>query len=1283
MIVRYFRLLSPSMELCFNVEINSLLTEKEESILTWFLSETFQPENLKKESSLTSDNVIEIGPRFNFATPWNTNALAIFRECGLSKIVRIERSRRLLRTDSSKISISSLYDRMTECLWEELPQTFFLGKNPEAVFELPLLKKGLIAFSEIADFKAMDEFDRQVYYDYFVGELGRNPTIVEIMDLNNANSEHSRHGYFKAKQIIDGKEMPETLMEVVKSTLIGETEKDSLVAFRDNSSVIRGFNGVKTLIPKNPGSVSDFWMKSLIYHHLFTAETHNFPSGIAPFPGAETGAGGRIRDVQATGIGGLTIAGTAGYCVGNLNIPFCDWEIPLFNPKNLASPLDILIQASNGASDYGNKFGEPLIAGFIRTSAIFAERERREWLKPIMFTGGIGQIEACHLEKEKPEAGMSIIQIGGPAYRIGFGGGSASSLMQGENQADLDFNAVQRGDAEMEQKMNRIVRACSEMGEDNPIISLHDQGAGGPANVLKELVEETGGKIDIRKIQIGDPTMSVLEIWVCEYQERLGLVIDNNRIAEFQNICLRERVNCEILGEVLDNGHFIVVDSEKGALYPEPVNMDLKKVLGGMPQKTFTSKTSERNLTPIEIPEKYSLQELVMKVLSLPSVGSKAFLTNKVDRSVTGLIAQQQCCGPLQLPVSDYAVVAQSHFKNDQGKYSGAVTSIGEQPIKMLVSSSAGARMAVGEAFTNLMFAKMVPDSIKCSANWMGAPKLPGEGAKMYSAATAMRDVMQELKMAVDGGKDSLSMATKIIYPDNREELVKSPLELVISTYAPMPDITKKVTPDLKNRGGSTLLFIDLAREKKRLGGSALAQVLGQIGDDCPDVENSEFLLRTKKVMDILINNDLIDAGHDISDGGLIVTLLEMAFSGDIGLDVKFPADKVNIINFLFAEELGVVIEVKEENLPEVLLTLKEERIPYSKLGKTLFHDARSNFHPFFSFSYKGGIKTTTPLRYLLSKWSGFSHEIERLQSNPVTADQEFSIFNNPRVGIKYLVSPSNIPKLEFTGKRRFKVAIIRAEGSNGDREMTSAFYLAGFNPYDVHLSDLLSGKADLNDYRGIAFVGGFSYADVLDSAKGWAGIIKFNEHLKKMFTDFYNRPDTFSLGICNGCQLSTLLGWVPFSDRNEVEKTRFIKNDSGRFESRWLQVGILPSPAIMLQGMEGQILGIWSAHGEGKFFSSDENLEKIIALNLAPIRYMDMDYDMDITEDYPFNPNGSAWGIAGLCNPSGRHLAMMPHPERSFLNWQWPHKNGLPENEASPWLQMFVNARKWCENNG
>ncbi|MFA5644110.1 MAG: phosphoribosylformylglycinamidine synthase [Patescibacteria group bacterium] len=1272
MINRYYRLLNPQLELCFNVEVTSPLSDNEELVLFWLLAETFQKEDFGKESMLKSGKILEIGPRLSFATPWNTNALSILKECGLNKVVRIEKSRRLLNPVSQSENLTDLYDQMTECIWDKIPESFLSIEEPKPVLQLPLLEKGIEVFSEIPDFKAMDDFDRQFYYDYFVGELNRNPTFVEIMDLNNANSEHSRHGYFRGKQIIDGKLMPETLMEIVKSTLKGKNEKGSLVAFKDNSSVIMAYDYIKTLIPQKPGKISNFVLKSLLYHLSFTAETHNFPSGIAPFPGAETGGGGRIRDGQAVGIGGLIIAGTAGYCVGNLGLPFCLWEKKGANPKNLASPLDILIGASNGASDYGNKFGEPLISGFVRTSALTVNNERREWLKPIMFTGGIGQIDRWHLEKMTPQEGMLIIQIGGPAYRIGFGGGSASSLMQGENKSDLDFNAVQRGDAEMEQKMNRVIRACVEMGKNNPIISLHDQGAGGPANVLKELVEKTGGRIDIRKIQVGDPTMSVLEIWVCEYQERLGLVIDPSDLKIFQKICKRERVNCEVLGEVTGDGYFIVEDSQAGALNPEPVRMDLAKVLGGMPQKTFSSETIVPELYPLIIPEGIVLGEILSRVLKLPSVGSKRFLTNKVDRSVTGLVAQQQCCGPFQLPVSDYAMVSQSHFPDERGKYSGAVTSIGEQPIKMLVDPSAGARMAVAEAFTNMMFAQICwPNTIKCSANWMGAPKLPGEGAKMYSAASAMRDLMLKLGMAVDGGKDSLSMATKVFnHDENKEELVKSPLQLVISAYAPTADITKKVSPDIKE-SGNHLVFIDLANGKKRLGGSALAQVFGQIGNDCPDVEDPELLVKTKEIVNILLENNLIVSGHDISDGGLIVSLLEMAFSGNSGFIIHLPEKKDEIFSRLFSEELGLIIEISERTFEIAKAFFSVEKIPFIPIGFTGPKDV-------FIFGGDSELVFSSHLQNLFSDWDTPSYELEKFQTNLKCVEEERQHINFSKSGISY-----DFHKVEKPVSRDDcspKVAILRSEGSNGDREMTSAFYLAGFDPYDVHLSDLLSGKTDLSDYQGIAFVGGFSYADVLDSAKGWAGIIKFNERLSRMFADFYNRPDTFSFGVCNGCQLATLLGWVPFDDIIDSYQPRFIKNTSGRFESRWSRVAIFNSPSIMLKGMEHQVLGVWSAHGEGRFFADKEVLQEILAQNLAPIMYVD--WEGAITEEYPFNPNGSALGIAGICDPTGRHLAMMPHPERSFLNWQWPYKNGLPENGVSPWLTMFINAREWCERN-
>ncbi len=617
-----------------------------------------------------------------------------------------------------------------------------IGKGPDALLEIPGI--------------SMDEWDRNLYYDYFVIQNKRNPTIVEIMDLNNANSEHSRHGYFKGKQVIDGEEMEKTLFELVADTL-HTNPKGSVIAFKDNSSVIEG-HAITTLLPVEPGKPGPFAMSEVRYQPLLTAETHNFPTGVAPFPGAETGTGGRIRDVQGTGRGAFVIAGTAGYCVGNLNISgyALSWESDEPIPDNLAKPLEIEIEASNGASDYGNKFGEPLIQGFTRSfDMVLPGGERWGYLKPIMFTAGIGQIDSRLTEKKEAQKGMLIVQVGGPAYRVGFGGGAASSMMQGENVSDLDFDAVQRGDAEMEQKMNRVIRASSEMGEKTLIDVIHDQGAGGPANVLKELVEKSGGKVEIRNIRVGDPTMSVLEIYVAEYQERCGFLIRPENIEPFKGICAREKVACEVLGEVTGDLRFVVHDADDDTT---PVDIDLEKLLGAIPRKTFTDTRRKVAGEPLQLPAGLTVREALRNVLRLVSVGSKRFLTSKVDRAVTGLIARQQCCGPLQLTVADVAVVAQSHFGA-----TGAATAIGEQSIKMLVDPAAGARMAVGESLTNLVWARIDDlEQVKCSANWMWAPKLPGEGAALYDAAQAMGELMTAVGMAVDGGKDSLSMATKV-----------------------------------------------------------------------------------------------------------------------------------------------------------------------------------------------------------------------------------------------------------------------------------------------------------------------------------------------------------------------------------------------------------------------------------------------------------------------------------------------------------------------------------------
>ena len=1258
------------LEYCFNVETSAPLNSNELSILRQLLADGFVSENISISSAQPDGRkVVELGPRMNFATAYSTNLVAICHTCGLDKIVRIERSRRYYlpaEVDAERF-IREHHDRMTECVYDHPLETFESGILPEPVFKVPMSEKGPDALLEIPGL-AMDEWDRNLYYDYFVKQEGRNPTIVEIRDLDNANSEHSRHGYFKGKQIINGVVMSETLLNIVKSTLVA-SPSNSIIAFKDNSSGIKGYD-CWTILPEQPGKPAPFKKQEVLYHILFTAETHNFPTGVAPFPGAETGTGGRIRDVQATGKGGLVVAGTAAYCVANLLIPGYDlaWEDKRsVYLSNLASPLTIEIRASDGASDYGNKFGEPVIVGFTRSfDQKLPSGERWAWIKPIMFTGGIGQFNARHIEKDEAQKGLLIVQVGGPAYGIGVSGGSASSKLQGENVEELDFNAVQRGDAEMEQKMNRVIRACIEMGDQNPIVSVHDQGAGGPANVLKELVEKAGGKIELRRIRLGDPTLSVLKIWIAEYQERCGFLVPLERIEEFKSICEREKVNCEILGKVTGDGRFVVQDEKDKST---PVNLNLEKVLGNMPQKTFRDERIKPLLKPLELPDPLSVEEVLSRVLRNLAVGSKRFLTNKVDRSVTGLIAGQQCCGPLQLTVGDVAVIAQSHFG-----LTGAATSIGEQPIKMLVNSEAGARMAVGEALTNIVWAQISRlEDIKCSANWMWAPKLPGEGAALYDAACAMRDLMIQLGIAVDGGKDSLSMATRV-----GEEIVKSPRELVISAYATMPDITKVVTPDIKKPGQSQLIFIDITKDQARLGGSALAQVYGQVGNESPDVDDPEMLKRAFHAIQKLMLENLILAGHDISDGGIITTFLEMAFAGNCGLKIQMEGPW-SPLERLFAEELGVVMECHSNDVGKITEILDSFHLPSTVIGETTEEKK-------ILVTYNSQKVLEADMCVLREWWEETSYQIERLQMNSQCADEERkNIFDRkgPSYRIPFRLKPTPAPLLEVKDKP--EVAILREEGSNGDREMTSAFYQAGFRPWDITMTDLIRGRITLERFRGLIAVGGFSYADVPESAKGWAAAIRFNERLRKMFDDFYNRPDTFTLGVCNGCQLFALLGWVPWLGIPDPKQPRFVQNLSRRFESRWVTVKILESPAIMLKGMGDSTLGIWVAHGEGRLHFPDPTLmDEVITKKLIPVVFVDDEGRADgkISQSYPFNPNGSPFGMAGLCTPDGRHLAMMPHPERSFLKWQWPWmptylNDGIKE---SPWIQMFQNAREWCD---
>ena len=1357
-------------EYCFYIETREALTPEEMGLLQWLLSETFEPENFSSESFLTHHSsliphpcLLEVGPRMNFTTAWSTNAVSVCHACGLSKVTRIERSRRykLIKGQAVKGSrgqgkeenqsleplnprtlepfLELIHDRMTECPYPERLQTFDSGMRPEPVFEVKILEHGRAAIEKINRELGLglDEWDINYYYNLFAGDLKRNPTNVECFDLGQSNSEHSRHWFFRGRLVIDGKEAPHTLMELIKEPH-NKNPNNSVIAFKDNSSAIRGYR-IRTVIPEKPGRPSPFVEKDMTYHVIFTAETHNFPSGVAPFPGAETGTGGRIRDVQAVGQGGLVVAGTAAYCVGNLCIPgySLPWEDASFEyPKNLASPLQIELEASNGASDYGNKFGEPVIQGCTRSFGMkLPGGERREWIKPIMFTGGIGQMDERHVEKGEPEKGMLVVKVGGPAYRIGIGGGAASSMIQGENIEELDFNAVQRGDAEMEQKMNRVIRACAELGEKNPVISIHDQGAGGNCNVIKELIYPAGAKIELRKIPLGDNTLSVLEIWGAEYQEANALLIRPESAEIFGELCGREKVPYAIVGRITGDGYIVLHDANDGSA---PVNLDLRKVLGEMPRKTFSLDRIRPALEPLRL-DNITVKEALERVLRLVSVGSKRFLTNKVDRSVTGLIARQQCSGPLHLTVSDVAVVAQSHFGT-----TGAAISIGEQPLKGLINPACMARMSVAEALTNIVWAKVSRlEDIRCSGNWMWPAKLPGEGAALYDAAVAMRDIMLALGIAVDGGKDSLSMAAVVkssqqsavssqiekgTVPDLRTEqsrvpslviakdevpkqsqsfgtgsesglsptteIVKAPGALVISAYATCPDITKVITPDIKRPGRSKLLHIDLGKGKHRLGGSSLAQVFGQIGNESPDIEDPSLLKRAFIATQKLIDEGLVLSGHDVSDGGLIVTLLEMAFAGNCGLDTELSQEsgvrsqklQNETLAMLFSEEAGLVIEYSPDKEKEILEILAEAFVDHHIIGRTLT-EKRVKIN-FVTHHASRITVLDEEMQVLRSLWEETSYHLDRLQANPACVDEERkNIIERTGPSFHLTFTPEQTASDILRKKGKPRVAIIREEGSNGDREMTSAFHLAGFEAWDVSMTDLIRGDITLDRFSGIAFVGGFSYADVLDSAKGWAGVIRFHKKLFEQFQRFYEREDTFSLGVCNGCQLMALLGWVPWQGIEDSFQPRFIRNRSGRFESRFAAVKILPGPSIMLRGMEGSTLGIWVAHGEGMAYFQDEAIKKkVMELSLAPLRYVD---DAGrITESYPFNPNGSPDGIASLCSPDGRHLAVMPHPERTFLKWQWPWMpeewrvgaNGHSPLQASPWLRMFQNARIWCE---
>ncbi|CAD7086107.1 unnamed protein product [Hermetia illucens] len=1309
-------------ERCYHIELqdDSKLNERMEKILRWLLKNIQQADNLKITSSLPSENehskVIEIGPRFNFSTPFSTNCVNICQNILLKEVRRVEVSTKYYITFSEVPAsfdaiVDVLGDKMTECRYtkDNLPVNSFDERLPKAAEKwhfVPVMEQGRKALEAVNQELglAFGEWDLNFYTNLFQNVLKRDPTTVELFDCAQSNSEHSRHWFFKGKMIIDGVARRQSLIDMIIDTQ-RTTNPNNTIKFSDNSSAILGHK-YKTLRATNctgPGLVEVVETESDL---IFTAETHNMPTAVAPFSGATTGTGGRIRDVQGIGRGGLTIAGTAGYCVGNLHIPGYNLSYEDANfkyPPSFANPLKVIIEASNGASDYGNKFGEPVITGFaISYGQKNGSDEREEYVKPIMFSGGLGTMDVNFRKKMDPEKGNLLAKIGGPVYRIGVGGGAASSVeVQGDNNSELDFNAVQRGDAEMENKLNRVIRACIELGSKNPILAIHDQGAGGNGNVLKELVEPgyAGAVIFSKEFQLGDPTITALELWGAEYQENDAILCRPEDRQLLQEICDRERCPISFVGIVTGNGYVTLIENstdfekysnrEKRDEWGKvPFDLHLKHVLGDMPKREYQLTRIPTNLIPLGLEKKMSYEELLEGVLSIMTVGSKRFLTNKVDRCVTGLIAQQQCVGPLHTPLADFAATTVSHFD-----HKGIATSIGTQPIKGLICAKAAARMSVAEAVSNLVFIGITElADVKCSGNWMWAAKLPGEGAKLYDACQEMCKIMSELSIAVDGGKDSLSMAARV-----EDKTIKSPGTLVISTYAPCPDVRVKVTPDLKAPAMGTtgeLIWVNI-EGAFRLGGSAFAQSIKQQGQTCPNLTKSDVLKSAFAATQKLIKSGKILAGHDISDGGLIVCLLEMAIAGLCGLKIdltetlstikdKCECDggKIKAIDMiiLFAEECGWVLEVESSALSDTLKEFKNCNVSAYHIGQSVGSGLNSEVE-----ILNGTEKLISgSTKRFLKQWERTSFEIEKLQSNPDCATEEFESYEY-RTGPSYQCSfdpDAEIFLKQHTTKPR--VAVLREEGVNSDREMIATLVNANFEVHDVSMSDLLHGKTVLDNYRGLVFPGGFSYADTLGSAKGWAANIIFSETLAPQFRQFKNREDTFSLGICNGCQLMGMIGWIgatgdESNDRViDVPNVALLKNKSDRFECRWSTIKIAESKSIMLRKMTGSIIGCWVAHGEGRFsFKNDDVRNTLKNSNCISMYYVDDDGSP--TEKYPMNPNGSVDGIAGLCSADGRHLALMPHPERCSNMFQWPYVPHGFKAEKSPWQRMFDEAFLWC----
>lgn len=1207
----------------FAVQATKELSTETISKLTWLFGN--QPKI--EQASL---DAFFVGPRAAMITPWSTNAVEITQNMGISGILRIEEF-------TSVSEDFKGYDPMISEKFPSLNQDIFtINMQPEAILDI----EDISAYNQQEGLALSDE--EIEYLEGVSKKIGRPLTDSEVFGFSQVNSEHCRHKIFNGTFVIDGEEKPTSLFKMIKETS-KQNPNDIVSAYKDNVAFIKG-PVVEQFAPKRADVPEYYQTKDFESVISLKAETHNFPTTVEPFNGAATGSGGEIRDRLAGGKGSIPLAGTAVYMTSYSRLEEeRPWEKAFPERKWLyQTPMDILIKASNGASDFGNKFGQPLICGSVLTFEHQENNDKIGYDKVVMQAGGIGYGKADQAIKDIPKAGDKIVILGGDNYRIGMGGAAVSSADTGEFDSGIELNAVQRSNPEMQKRAANAVRGMVESDE-NHIVSIHDHGAGGHLNCLSELVEDTGGKIDLDKLPVGDPTLSSKEIIGNESQERMGLVIGDKHIEVLHKIADRERSPIYDVGEVTGKHRFTFESETNG---DKPMDLALEDMFGSSPKTIMTDHTVEKNYSDVSY-NRDNFYDYLDQVLQLEAVACKDWLTNKVDRCVGGKVAKQQCTGPLQLPLNNVGVMALDY----KGK-EGIATSIGHSPISGLIDPVAGSRNSITEALTNIIWAPLKEGlkNVSLSANWMWPCKNEGEDARLYEAVKAVSDFAIDLGINVPTGKDSLSMKQK--YPDGD---VISPGTVIISAAANCIDINKVVEPVFQKNEGD-IYYINLSQDNFKLGGSSFAQVINKIGSEAPTVKSADYVKTVFNTIQQLILDGKIVAGHDVASGGLITTLLELCFADNtIGaeLDLTALAEK-DSFKILFAENSGIVFQAKDKSIETML---SETKIDFHNIGKVMDSDVLSVINGKEAF--------TMTISKLRDMWYKTSFLLDQKQTANGLAEARYN--NYKQQPLQYTFPSHFIGKLPSidSSKPRPKAAILREKGSNSEREMANAMYLAGFDVKDVHMTDLISGRETLEDIQFLGAVGGFSNSDVLGSAKGWAGAIKYNETANKVIKNFFEREDTLSVGICNGCQLWMELDLI---NPEHEEHGKMVHNDSHKHESSFTSVKIQENNSIMLSTLAGSTLGVWISHGEGKF----------------SLPYAEDQYNIVAKygyEAYPHNPNGSDFNTAMMTDKTGRHLVTMPHIERSTFQWNWANYPKDRKDEVSPWLEAFINARKWIEN--